>query len=122
MVSRDPSIHSKSVMYNTKQPTEDFVKECRLGRLVLEDNTQEKGWFADNEMQVITLNSRKHWAPLLSELANINIIEDDDILRETLDDCIRSLRLFEKKFQKLAACMATSGNVLYILDYFVTGF
>lgn len=108
-------------VFIAKQPTEDFVKECRLGRLVLEDNTQEKGWFVGNEMQVITLNSRQYWTPLLSEIPDITIIGDEDILRETLDNCIRSLRLFEKKFQKLAACMATSGNGLYFLDYFVSG-
>jgi len=104
-----------------KEPTEEFVNKCRLGRIVSEDNTGEKGWFVDNEFGVITLSSRKYWAHLIEKPLGVPDSEDENILEAWLKGYMSKLASFEKKFQKLAECMISSGKGIYPLDYYVSG-
>jgi len=104
-----------------KEPTNDFFNDCRLGRMVETDNTKEKGWYVDNDMHVITLTSRKYWLKLIEEPAGIPQTENEEVLKGFLESYMGMLRAFEKKFQKLAACMISSGKGLYPLDYYISG-
>ena len=104
-----------------KEPTDDLIKGCRLGRMVIEDNTKQKGWYVDNDMYVIALESRKFWAKLLEKPLGIPDTEDTELLNKVLASSMGSLRFYEKKFQKLAECMISSGKGMYTLDYYVSG-
>lgn len=104
-----------------KEPTDDLINKSRLGRMVLEDNTDAKGWFVDNNMHVITITSRKYWCALLEKPAGIPDTNDEEVLKASLDKYLEMLRSYEKRFQKLAACMITSGNGVYSLDYYISG-
>jgi hypothetical protein len=104
-----------------KAPTTDFIKDCRLGRMVFKDTTSEKGWFVDNGDAVITVASRKYWAKIIEKPIGIPKTENQEILKDFLEGYMGVLRLFEKKFQKLAACMITSGKGTYSLDYYISG-
>ncbi|EOR96317.1 hypothetical protein ADIARSV_0552 [Arcticibacter svalbardensis MN12-7] len=108
-------------VFLAKAPTDDLMNECRLGRLVFEDNTGEKGWFVDNNIHVISLNSRKYWSRLIEKPIGIPDSENEQNLKDFLEDSMGILRLFEIKMQKLAACMISSGNGTYYLDYYVSG-
>ncbi len=104
-----------------KEPTTNFINDCRLGRIVLEDNTNEKGWFVDNELYVIALDSRIYWSPLLETQHGIVETKNEAILKDCLKKNMDCLILFEKKFKFLAACMITSGKGVYSLDYYISG-
>jgi hypothetical protein len=104
-----------------KEPTTDLINACRLGRIVVSDDGNQKGWYVDNKMHVIALASRKYWSKLIDEPLGIPNTEDQQILKDLLDVHMAILRLYEKKFQKLAACMISSGEGLYALDYFISG-
>jgi hypothetical protein len=104
-----------------KKPTTDLINECRLGRLILEDNTNEKGWFVDNDIAVIQLASRKYWAKLIETPIGIPKTENQEILKDFLEGYMGVLGGYEKKFQMLAACMIKSGKGLYGLDYYISG-
>jgi len=104
-----------------KEPTKDFIKDCRLGRLVIEDNTNEKGWFVDNDMAVIQVASRKYWFRLLEKPIGIPKTENQELLKNLLAGYLNVLDLYEKKFQKLSECMMKSGKGTYTLDYYVAG-
>lgn len=108
-------------VFLAKGPTLDLIKECRLGRLVFEDNTNEKGWFVDNDMAVIEVASRKYWAKLIVKPVGIPKTENQDFLKGVLKGYMEVLGHFEKKFQKLAASMITSGKGVYTLDYYISG-
>ncbi|KAA8480057.1 hypothetical protein BDE36_2409 [Arcticibacter tournemirensis] len=104
-----------------KQPTDDLLSKCRLGRMVIEDNTHEKGWFVGNDTEVINLASRPYWIKLIDVPIGIPENENEAILKGFLENYMQSLRLFEKKFQVLAVGMISSGKGLYPLDYFISG-
>ncbi len=104
-----------------KEPTDELLKNCRLGRMVSSDNTNEKGWFIGNDDQVITLASRPFWAKLTEKPIGIPDTEKEEVLKDFLDGYMKSLGHFEKKFQLLAASMIKSGKGLYPLDYFISG-
>ncbi|WP_293299908.1 hypothetical protein [Pedobacter sp. UBA4863] len=104
-----------------KEPTSDLIKQTRLGRLVLEDNTAEKGWFVDNDLYVISISSRNYWARLIEKPIGIPDTEKQEILSGFLNTYMETLKEYEKKFQKLAACMITSGKGTYALDYYISG-
>lgn len=104
-----------------RYPTNDLLKECRLGRLVLEDNSSEKGWFVENYPGVITLTSRKYWTQLIEKPLGIPDTENQIVLEAWLKNYLSKLTSFEKKFQKLAECMFSSGKGLYPLDYYISG-
>ncbi|WDF77240.1 hypothetical protein PQ469_25470 [Mucilaginibacter sp. KACC 22773] len=104
-----------------KDPTTDFIKECRLGRLVYMDGTNEKGWFVDNDEATITVASRRYWAKLIETPIGIPKTDNLEILKVFFEGYMGELRLYEKKFQKLAACMITSGKGTYSLDYYISG-
>ncbi|MDW9380144.1 hypothetical protein [Chryseobacterium sp. JV558] len=104
-----------------KEPTEDLINNCRVGSLIVHEDSGEVGWFVGNDCHVITLSSRTYWAYLNEKALSIPDTDDEKILINCLQEYMLKLQYFEKKFQKLSECMMTSGKGTYPLDYFIAG-
>ncbi|MCT3702490.1 hypothetical protein HZQ89_08690 [Elizabethkingia anophelis] len=104
-----------------REPTTDLIKNCRLGIMVEEDNSNERCWFVGNDNHLITLQSRIYWTYLLEKSLSIPDTEDLTILEKLLEEYLLKLQLFDKKFQKVAECMMQSGKGTYPLDYYISG-
>ncbi len=104
-----------------KEPTDELIQKSIMGRLLIHQDTKEKGWFVKDNFGVITLSSRKYWIYLLEKPIPMPKNDDEKSLESCLRENIIKLQNFEKKIQKLAECMITSGEGTYALDYYISG-
>lgn len=96
-------------------------ENSRLGRLTLDDYEINLGWFVDNEIHVITLESRPYWCNLLDIDVKFQTLEEIEISNFKLDNFYNKLSLLESKIIFMSRAMVQSGNGTYMLDYYISG-
>lgn len=104
----------------SQKPQGDY-NNCRIGRLILDDNKESLGWFVDNNIHVITLNSRPYWVHILDNESTTLIYIDDKSFCETVAQSLNRLANFERRIIQIANAMISSGDGMYPLDYFISG-
>ncbi|MDR2283807.1 MAG: hypothetical protein LBE37_11385 [Sphingobacterium sp.] len=107
-------------VFLSKSPQEDY-NNCRVGRLILDDNKENLGWFVGNDIHVISLSSMPYWAHVLDNDSTILMYSDDKSFSSTIKQSLTRLANFEHRIIQIAKAMISSGAGMYPLDYLISG-